>query len=67
MLLRIAHEAGAILDEITLDPIAGALVSEAELEQTIDAWFSEEASARRRLLSQRMAEKLAKTTIARGS
>ena len=50
-----------------LDPIAGALVSDAEIEQTIDAWFSEEAIARRRLLSQRMAEKLAKTTIARGS
>lgn len=41
-----------------LDPIAGAVVSDAEIEQTIAAWFGEEASARRRLLTQRMAERL---------
>jgi enoyl-CoA hydratase len=50
-----------------LDPIAGAVVSDAEIEQTVDAWFGEEASARRRLLTQRMAERLAQPNPARGS
>jgi hypothetical protein len=50
-----------------LDPITGAVVSDAEIEQTIAAWFGEEASARRRLLAQRLAEKLGKPTIPRGS
>jgi enoyl-CoA hydratase/carnithine racemase len=49
-----------------LDPIAGAVISEAEIEQTVDAWFAEEASARRQLLRQRMAEKLGKPSPARG-
>jgi len=48
-----------------LDPIAGGVVSEAEIEHTVEAWFSEEASARRRLLTQRMAEKLATASSAR--
>jgi enoyl-CoA hydratase/carnithine racemase len=42
-----------------LDPIAGALVSEAEIELTMAAWFSEEAQVRRRALQQRMAERVA--------
>jgi enoyl-CoA hydratase len=49
-----------------LDPIAGAVISEAEIEHTVDAWFGEEASARRQLLRQRMAEKLGKPSPARG-
>ncbi|MEO8177830.1 MAG: enoyl-CoA hydratase/isomerase family protein [Deltaproteobacteria bacterium] len=48
-----------------LDPIAGGVVSEAEIEHTVEAWFSEEASARRRALTQRMAEKLADASSAR--
>jgi enoyl-CoA hydratase len=50
-----------------LDPIAGAVVSDAEIEQTVAAWFAEEASARRRLLAQRISEKLGKPTPPAGS
>ena len=49
-----------------LDPIGGALVSEAEIDQTMDAWFSEEAQARRRSLQQRMAERVAASRAPRG-
>ncbi|MEY2934972.1 MAG: 2,3-dehydroadipyl-CoA hydratase [Pseudomonadota bacterium] len=43
-----------------LDPLHGRAIEEAELEHTIDAWFGEEATRRRRVLTQRLAEKQAK-------
>jgi enoyl-CoA hydratase/carnithine racemase len=49
-----------------LDPVAGVLVSEPEIEQTIEAWFSAEGVTRRRVLSERMAERLAAARIPRG-
>lgn len=46
--------------KLALDPLQGRTVSAAELEQTIDAWFSQEATARRQELIQRLAERQAK-------
>jgi len=42
-----------------LDPLGGIATSEAEIVQTIDAWFSPEGVARRQALQQRMAERVA--------
>lgn len=45
--------------KLALDPLQGRAISPAEIELTIDAWFGEEATARRRVLTQRLAEKQA--------
>jgi enoyl-CoA hydratase/carnithine racemase len=45
--------------KLALDPLQGRASSAAELEQTVEAWFGEEATSRRRLLTQRLAEKQA--------
>lgn len=42
-----------------LDPLGGVATSEAEIAQTIDAWFSSEGVGRRQALQQRMAERIA--------
>jgi enoyl-CoA hydratase/carnithine racemase len=42
-----------------LDPLGGVATSEAEIVQTIDAWFSAQGVERRQRLLQRMAERLA--------
>ena len=42
-----------------LDPLGGVATSEAEIAQTVDAWFSAEGVARRQALQQRMAERVA--------
>jgi hypothetical protein len=49
-----------IVHKQALDPLQGRAILQAELEHTIDAWFSEEAARRRRVLMQRLAEKQAK-------
>ena len=50
-----------------LDPLGGVATTEAEIVQTIDAWFSAEGVARRQALQQRMAERLAATKSRGGS
>jgi enoyl-CoA hydratase/carnithine racemase len=56
-----AKPAGAFaVHKRALDPVAGQALTDADLQQTIDAWFAEEASARRRALQERMAERMAK-------
>jgi enoyl-CoA hydratase/carnithine racemase len=53
--------AAFVVHKRALDPIAGVLVSEPEIELTLDAWFSAEGVGRRRALQQRMAERVART------
>jgi enoyl-CoA hydratase len=45
--------------KLALDPLQGSTIPQAEIEHTIDAWFGEEATSRRRLLTQRLAQKQA--------
>jgi enoyl-CoA hydratase len=42
-----------------LDPLQGRAISQVEIDQTIDAWYGEEAIARRRVLTERLAQKQA--------
>lgn len=46
--------------KLALDVLQGRTISPAELELTIDGWFGEEATARRRVLTQRLTERQAK-------
>lgn len=45
--------------KLALDPLQGRASSAAEIEHTIEAWFGAEATARRELLTQRLAQKQA--------
>jgi enoyl-CoA hydratase/carnithine racemase len=58
MLARKPAEAFAV-HKRALDPLNGVAASEAEIGQTIEAWFSAEGIARRQALQQRMAERVA--------
>jgi enoyl-CoA hydratase/carnithine racemase len=48
-----------------LDPLAGLTASEAEIAATVEAWFADEAAARRRALRERLAAKMAEKAAQR--